>query len=104
MIDPPSIFETFGYIFFYPSCIIGPPFEFSDFRRFINLEGEYKEIPMFKCVFNSLLLFVQAIFLSITHIKGIKIFFPEFMLTESFVENNALYKVRIKLILIILTY
>jgi lysophospholipid acyltransferase len=41
--------ETFSYIFFYGSCLIGPSFEFADFIKFIKLEGDYANINYQKC-------------------------------------------------------
>jgi hypothetical protein len=41
--------ETFSYIFYYSSCLIGPSFEFADFIKFIRLEEDYKEINYRKC-------------------------------------------------------
>jgi lysophospholipid acyltransferase len=45
-----TLLEYFGYIYFYPTSIMGPFFEFSDFRDFINREGDYKNIPVLKAI------------------------------------------------------
>jgi len=39
----PSILEFYSYIFFFPSSILGPFFEFKDFILFINQEQRYAE-------------------------------------------------------------
>lgn len=43
--------DTFSYIFYFPTCIVGPTFEFIDFINFINREKEYENIPFKKCIF-----------------------------------------------------
>jgi lysophospholipid acyltransferase len=45
-----SFLEYFSYIYFYPTSIMGPFFEFSDFRDFINREEDYTEIPLTKAI------------------------------------------------------
>ena len=41
----PSILELVSYTYSFSGCIMGPFFEFSDYIRFIEEKGEYKEIP-----------------------------------------------------------
>ena len=38
--------ECLSYIFYHTSSIVGPSFEFSDFRKFINYSDEYSNINM----------------------------------------------------------
>jgi lysophospholipid acyltransferase len=45
IVERPTLLETFSYIYYFPSGIMGPSFEFADFRKYINLEDEYQEIP-----------------------------------------------------------
>ena len=40
----PSILEVLSYVYFYPTCIIGPFLEFKDFINWINFEGCYKNL------------------------------------------------------------
>ena len=42
-----TILEYFSYIYFFPGSVIGPFYEFSDFRSFINQEGRYKDLSIF---------------------------------------------------------
>jgi lysophospholipid acyltransferase len=49
--EKPTLLETFSYIFFYSSCLIGPSYEFSDFIKFIKLEGGYEDIDYSKCTY-----------------------------------------------------
>ena len=41
----PSVFELASYVFFVQGCTIGPFFEFSDYKRFIEETDEYKSVP-----------------------------------------------------------
>ena len=45
VIKMPSVIELLGYVYFSSGCIIGPFFEFSDYKRYIEREGHYKNIP-----------------------------------------------------------
>jgi len=40
-----TIYEYCNYILFYPTIVGGPYIEYNDFKRFINLEDEYVNIP-----------------------------------------------------------
>ena len=35
-----------AYLFFFPACISGPSFDYKDFDDFMNLEGDYEDIPL----------------------------------------------------------
>lgn len=39
-----TIVEYLAYIHFFPSCIVGPFFEFSDFQQFINKSDKYSNV------------------------------------------------------------
>jgi len=41
----PSPLEMAGYTWFVPNAALGVFFEFSDYRRFIESTGEYKNVP-----------------------------------------------------------
>ena len=41
----PSFIEYLSYVFFCCSCIVGPVFEFDDFKNFMELTGNYKDMP-----------------------------------------------------------
>ena len=43
--DMPSVLELFSYVYFCEGCIVGPFFEYSDYKRFIEMKGEYEKIP-----------------------------------------------------------
>ena len=37
----PNIFEYFSYIYFVPSCVTGPFFEYKDYENFMYKRGDY---------------------------------------------------------------
>ncbi|KAI8814739.1 MBOAT, membrane-bound O-acyltransferase family-domain-containing protein [Cladochytrium replicatum] len=41
--DPPTLLEFLGYILFFGGWLVGPAFEFEDYRRFCNNESPFKE-------------------------------------------------------------
>ncbi|KAJ3312157.1 lysophospholipid acyltransferase [Blyttiomyces sp. JEL0837] len=41
----PSPVEFFGYVFFFPSFIVGPAFNFRDYQKYINLEAPFNHTP-----------------------------------------------------------
>jgi MBOAT, membrane-bound O-acyltransferase family len=43
---PPTLLEMFSYAFSSSGCVLGPFFEFNDYRAFINLRDNYKVIPL----------------------------------------------------------
>ena len=93
VIDAPSIYETFGYVFFYPTSVIGPSFEFSDFKNFINKEKEYKDIPFFKAFLAAINEFFNAIILIVIFLIGSRYFEPYWMATDDFGAKGWLYKI-----------
>lgn len=69
----PNILEYFSYIYFIPSCIVGPFFEYKDYENFMYKKGDYaneyeKIIPnKFPVVFKKFLLAILfAVFLIIS--------------------------------------
>lgn len=49
-----NFIEYIGYIYFYPTALMGPFFEYKDFADFIKEENDYKKIPKIKCLLSSL--------------------------------------------------
>jgi len=44
IINCPSLLEILSFVYFYPTCIIGPSLEYKDFINWINFEGPYKNL------------------------------------------------------------
>lgn len=89
-----TLLEYFGYIYFYPTCIMGPFFEFSDFRNFINREGDYINIPILRAIKEGLLkllggLFFAIIYLIIKPFISVNFYFDN--LGSKYVPNFLIY-------------
>ncbi|CAG8580105.1 13382_t:CDS:2, partial [Racocetra fulgida] len=41
----PSLLEYFGFIFYFPSIMVGPAIEFEDYRQWANSSGEFENMP-----------------------------------------------------------
>ena len=91
--EKPTLLELFSYIFFYPSCVVGPSFEFSDFKNFIEFKGDYKDIPMNKAMYSALKEFFKAIACIIIFIGGAKIVDLHYLVSEDFYNHNYILKV-----------
>ena len=55
--EMPSIVEYLSFVFFCCSGVVGPVFEYSDFKNFMELTGNYKDLPRGK---NGFATFVPA--------------------------------------------
>lgn len=85
--------EIFSFIYLYPSAIIGPSFEFADFKNFIELKGDYKNINYKECnkytgrdlffTFNAII-----IFLALPDFKDIS-----YLGSEEYGNKNMIYKI-----------
>jgi len=63
-VEVPTLLETLSYVFYFPSSIYGPSFEFVDFKKFIYLQGPYNNIPIILAIKAALVeLFKGAIFM-----------------------------------------
>jgi hypothetical protein len=82
-----------SYFFHFSSCIIGPSIEFSEFKKFINLENEYSSIPFVKVlqfVGKKLVLFIV---LSLVYLIGENYFPTNDIYLEKFGNYNYFYKI-----------
>jgi MBOAT, membrane-bound O-acyltransferase family len=46
VVELPSVLELLSYVFFCSGCIVGPFFEFSDYKMYIEEKGRYSNIPL----------------------------------------------------------
>lgn len=77
-----TILEYFSYIYFFPASVIGPFYEFNDFKKFIYLEDRYKNISFWKCLKESIrklkiCLFFAVIFIIFKPHSNPHVFFDE---------------------------
>jgi lysophospholipid acyltransferase len=45
IVEFPSLFKYLSYIYFYPTALVGPAFEYNDYVDFIELKGDFENIP-----------------------------------------------------------
>ena len=91
--DKPTLLEVFSYIFFYPSCIVGPSFEFSDFRKFINQEAEYKDLDKEIAVKSAMEEFLKAFICIIIFQVGKSFYDLKYLISDEFSNHNYFFKV-----------
>lgn len=81
-----------SYTFHFSSCIIGPSIEFVYFRKFINKEEEYKNIPFNACLIFTLKQLGLWLVYSAIHILG-NIFIPlEYFMSDDYIQISFIYK------------
>ena len=71
--------------------MIGPAFEFSDFRRWLNQEAEFFKIPF--PLFETLRIISYGFICAIVF-KGLNMYFPaEYLYDPDFVNNSFVFKI-----------
>jgi hypothetical protein len=45
--------EIFSFVYYYPSALVGPSFDFADFKDFIELKGQYTNLPTKEAIYAS---------------------------------------------------
>lgn len=87
----PTVLELLSYVFFCGASIVGPFFEFSDYKMYIERTDRYANIPStFKAAVTKFLKGKACLALNL--VIGTK-FWPLFCGTEEFTEYSFLYKV-----------
>ena len=81
-----------SYIYFYPTAIVGPSFDFIDFHNFIYLNNCYSNMNFLSnFLYGFLNIFIGLFIMGIYGLFN-KNFLSEFMSTEIFNQKNLLYK------------
>jgi lysophospholipid acyltransferase len=93
LIDKPTIIEVFSFIFFYPSCLIGPSFEFKDYLQFIREEGDYVRVPYSKANKQFLRDLMLALLNMVLLVVLEKPFELDFAGSEEYSKSNILYRI-----------
>ena len=86
----PSILEYYSYLCFYPSFLVGPSFEYMDYKRFSEQVEEYKEVP--NPVPQALKVLGLALLFSGLTVYGGAQFDYEYMVYPEFDRQSFLYK------------
>jgi lysophospholipid acyltransferase len=84
--------EIFSYVYFYPTALIGPSFEFIDFKKFMNLEDEYETIDYGKCTLAGIETLFYAFFFGFIVTKFGKYLDSIYCTTDEYANKNMIYK------------
>jgi lysophospholipid acyltransferase len=92
IVEQPSLLEVFSYSYYYSTAVVGPYSEFADFRRFINLEKEFSNIPMFKAMYFSLYEAAYGLISCYLYLGYKGTYYCAFVVTQEFANFNFFYK------------
>ncbi len=90
--EKPTLLEIFSFIFYFPSSLIGPSFEFSDFIRYIKYEKEYKNIDWKACNRGALYHFGAGILNTLILVLFESKFKTLYCGTEEYENKSLIYK------------
>lgn len=93
IVEKPSLLETFSFVYFYPTSVVGPSIEYKDFIDFIYLRGCYSNLPIKYLLINGIQYFgLSLVIMGLYAFIGPK--FPISVVGEpSFNQYNMLYKI-----------
>jgi hypothetical protein len=93
-VEKPTLLEVFAYVYFIPSTIVGPSFEYADFIQFIRLEGGYSSIPIALAVRKGFeeLGYAVAFMLSVVFLS--RPFDYKYCASKAYEDSSAFYKVQ----------
>jgi lysophospholipid acyltransferase len=78
----PNVLELLSYVYFPSACIVGPFFEFADFKMYIEKTGRYAKIP--SSAKHALLGFLRAKLCLVIHMGIANYCYPAFCGTEEY--------------------
>eukprot|EP00351_Strombidinopsis_sp_SopsisLIS2011_P005454 CAMPEP_0116877348 /NCGR_PEP_ID=MMETSP0463-20121206/9136_1 /TAXON_ID=181622 /ORGANISM="Strombidinopsis sp, Strain SopsisLIS2011" /LENGTH=163 /DNA_ID=CAMNT_0004524555 /DNA_START=317 /DNA_END=808 /DNA_ORIENTATION=+ len=90
--EVPSLVDYFGYMYFCGGPLMGPFFEYKDYKDFIQLQGKYSNIPANKTLLPALAKLFQGIIFIVLIMNLEPIFGFDYMLTKEFIEKPIWYK------------
>jgi hypothetical protein len=90
----PSILEVFSYMYYFPSALMGPSFEFKDYIDYIYLTGDYKDLERKNSMKAGFIELVKAIANIGLNLSLSGIFNMYYCADPDFGKKNALYKVK----------
>ncbi len=92
IIEMPSLLEFFSYNCYYSQAVVGPYMEFSDFRDFINLEKDYREIPMGTAFYHSIWEMAYGFTCMYIFLKYKTIYSIQNVISDEFAQYKFFYK------------
>jgi len=87
-----NILEYFSYVYFFPASVIGPFYEFNDFKKFIYLEGRYGDITIAKCFQECIKKLKYCLFFSVIFVIFKQHSNPRVFFDDKFEETSFFYK------------
>jgi lysophospholipid acyltransferase len=87
----PSALEMLSYVYFCSGCIVGPFFEFSDYKMYIERTGRYSNIP--NGLWPALVKFLKGKACLASHIIVAQYCHHNVCGTEEYANHTFLYKV-----------
>jgi hypothetical protein len=94
-VEKPTCLETFAFIFYYPSALVGPSFDFIDFKYFIEHKGVYSHLPNFQSIKAGFIEFLKFLGCIGVYLVCGSYLYPGYTTTEEFANQFFLYKVTI---------
>lgn len=82
VVDRPSLFEFLGYLMFAPAFIVGPIFEFSDYKNYVEEKDVFSKIP--STLLPCLKIVAQALLWLVAMIGFSTYFKLDFLITEEY--------------------
>ena len=87
----PNVFQYSSYVFFFPSAIAGPTFDFMEYKRLITRTGHYQ--LKFNPFFRSLRSFLGGLLFVVGTIVVTPLYKLSFCLTDEFKSYNVLRQI-----------
>lgn len=93
IITKPSFLEVVSFVYFYPTCVIGPSFDFKDYYDFIYFKKCYSRIPFLLTMKQGLMYFVLAFSCIGVHAGLRKKFALEYLGSIEYGDHSIWYKI-----------
>ncbi|MCQ2816816.1 MAG: hypothetical protein MJ252_06080 [archaeon] len=93
IVELPSLLEVMSFVYFYPTSIIGPGFEFKDFKDWIELKGHYKTMTPKIAIYEGIKRLIFFIFLTVLYSYVSNAFPLPALYSDSFGKRNIFYKI-----------
>jgi hypothetical protein len=91
---------VFAFVFYFPSALCGPSFDFTDFKNFIELKEEYANIPKGLAIKSAAIDFAKFVTcIGLNQVLNGP-FSTEYCTTEEFGNQLYIYKVFVTFILV----
>jgi len=93
----PNVLELLSYVYFPCASIVGPFYEYADYKMYIEEAGRYKNIPSSAKL--TLIAFLRAKLCLVIHMGIATYCYPAFCGTEEYAAKSFLFKVMVPLLI-----